>query len=91
VLKIDREFITGIEADEEQYEFLTSIIQMVKSRGKTVVAEGVSTAEQARLLGQTECDRMQGYYFARPLSMEAFTDLLERAAILPASGADPAG
>jgi diguanylate cyclase (GGDEF)-like protein/PAS domain S-box-containing protein len=83
VLKIDREFVKEIDTDSEQYEFLARIIGMIKSRDKTVVAEGVSTAEQARLLGQTECDRMQGYYFARPLSAEAFTALLERTAVLP--------
>ena len=86
VLKIDREFVEGIEKSEDDRSFLSHIIQIVKSRGKEIVAEGVGNAEQAGLLVEMGCDRMQGFYFSRPLPAKEFEALLDRTATLPDAG-----
>jgi len=83
VLKIDKEFIDDIESDEEERSFLSHIIHIIKARGKQVVAEGVSTPEQARLLVKMECDRLQGFHFAKPMPASEFAALLERTRYLP--------
>ena len=48
------------------------------SLGIRVTAEGVETAEQAQTLRAFGCHFLQGYYFSRPVSVEAFTALLDR-------------
>lgn len=83
VLKIDKEFIDDIDTKPDERAFLSNIIRIIKSRNKQVVAEGVSNAEQARHLIDMGCDRMQGFYFSKPLSTEDFCDLLERTDTLP--------
>ncbi len=76
VLKIDRSFIINIDNDEEDLNFLKSIVQMIKSRQKKIVVEGVSTKKQAEILRSLGCDRFQGYYFSKPLPAEEFESLL---------------
>ncbi|MGC9313927.1 MAG: EAL domain-containing protein, partial [Sediminispirochaetaceae bacterium] len=83
VLKIDKEFIDDIDTNPDERNFLSNIIRIIKSRDKQVVAEGVSNAEQARHLIEMGCDRMQGFYFSKPLSTDDFCALLERTDTLP--------
>jgi EAL domain-containing protein (putative c-di-GMP-specific phosphodiesterase class I) len=44
------------------------IIQLAKTLGLKVVAEGVEEMEQARLLKALQCDEVQGFYFAKPMA-----------------------
>ena len=67
-LKIDRQLVNPILVDMAQRQLLTSIIEIGKSMGIEVVAEGVETMEHARILRDLGCDILQGYAFARPLS-----------------------
>lgn len=83
VLKIDKEFIDDIDTNPDERAFLSNIIHIIKSRKKQVVAEGVSNAEQARHLIDMGCDRLQGFYFSKPLSTVDFCALLERTDTLP--------
>lgn len=83
VLKIDRSFIINIDTDEEDLNFLKSIIQMIKSRNKKIVVEGVSTKKQAEILVSLGCDSFQGYYFSRPLPPDGFRKLLDSGNPLP--------
>ena len=46
---------------------------MARSLGLSVVAEGVENKEQATLLSSLGCNQVQGYYYARPLTVSAFT------------------
>ncbi|MEO3384758.1 EAL domain-containing protein [Mesorhizobium sp. CAU 1741] len=73
-LKIDRQFIQPIVNSPGQRQLVGSIIEIGKSLGIEVLAEGVETMEHARLLRQLGCNALQGYAFARPLSS---SDLVE--------------
>ncbi len=75
-LKIDRSFIRRIAEVNGTYPTVQAIIVMAHTFGMKVVAEGVETEEQVRLLRALQCDRVQGFLFSRPLCREAATALL---------------
>ncbi|CAN7503713.1 sensor domain-containing protein [Rhizobium sp. LjRoot254] len=74
-LKIDRALIKPIAETTEQRKLVGSIIEIGKSLGIKVVAEGVETREHIRILQDLGCDLLQGYALARPLDFEAVTKL----------------
>ena len=67
-LKIDRQFIEELESSAGQQRLVGSLIDMGKSLGIKVVAEGVETLAQAEILRRLGCDMLQGYAFSGPLS-----------------------
>jgi diguanylate cyclase (GGDEF)-like protein len=74
-LKIDRQFVTHVMESPEQARLVASIIEIGKSLGIGVVAEGVENIDQATLLRELGCDVLQGYAFAKPMTgqeLEAF-------------------
>lgn len=81
-LKIDRSFIDGMDNGAGGRD--TKIVRAVAALGRAlrldVVAEGVETESQARILGSLGCDLAQGYYFARPMPRNRVTRLLVRLA-----------
>jgi len=80
VLKIDRSFIEGIVTDQEDAAIVRAIASLGRSLDLKVTAEGIETAAQAALLEAWECDRGQGYYYARPGDAEVTEALLVSAA-----------
>jgi diguanylate cyclase (GGDEF)-like protein/PAS domain S-box-containing protein len=76
VIKIDRSFIQDIGQDQETTAIVRAIISMAKALNLTLTAEGVETVEQSNLLRAWNCDRGQGYLFARPMDAETLTALL---------------
>ncbi len=70
-LKIDRSFIAKI-SETKQYSLIKLMVNIARSLGLSVVAEGVESADQKKLLQELECDRYQGYLFSKPLPKEAF-------------------
>ena len=66
-LKIDRSFTRRIGERKGTYPTVRAIIALAHTFGMKVVAEGVETEEQLRILRALECDRVQGYLFSRPL------------------------
>lgn len=66
-LKIDRQFIERLPADEEDAAIVTAVIQMSAALGIQVVAEGVETEAQAAFLATHGCDTLQGYLTGRPI------------------------
>ena len=72
-LKIDRSFINDIHTNPDDAAIAGAIIAMARSLGLSVVAEGVENKEQATLLSSLGCNQVQGYYYARPLTVSAFT------------------
>lgn len=74
VLKIDRSFIQGITLNKADCDLVKAIIAMSHSLGLTVVAEGVETAEQLKLLEELSCNFVQGYYFSKPIPAQQLLD-----------------
>ncbi len=66
-LKIDRSLISGIVDEKYDRTIVSAIIAMAHTIGLTVSAAGVETQEQCHILKEAGCDRVQGYYFSRPL------------------------
>ncbi len=69
-LKIDREFLRDVQRSSSDAAIFRSIVQLGHSLGLYVIAEGIETESDRRLVEQQQCDGMQGYYFSRPLAAE---------------------
>ena len=54
------------------------MIEIASFLNVPVIAEGVETEEQYRLLKKNGCDIIQGYYFSKPLTVEEFSKMIER-------------
>jgi diguanylate cyclase (GGDEF)-like protein len=78
-LKIDRVFVSGMEADQRNSAIVRSTIELGHNLGLTVVAEGVETEHEAAELRRFGCDAAQGYYFARPMPAAALERFLSGA------------
>ncbi|MCE5253561.1 MAG: EAL domain-containing protein [Actinomycetia bacterium] len=76
-LKIDRAFISKIAHRTTSYEVVRSLITLAQTLGLEVVAEGVESSEQWRLLNELGCDYGQGYYVGRPMGPEELATYLE--------------
>jgi EAL domain-containing protein (putative c-di-GMP-specific phosphodiesterase class I) len=75
-LKIDRSFIAGLGADDEDSAIVAAIIGMARTLGLTVVAEGVENHAQLAQLMQLDCDRAQGFLFAPPVPAERIEQMI---------------
>jgi EAL domain-containing protein (putative c-di-GMP-specific phosphodiesterase class I) len=71
-LKIDKSFINDLPDDSTSAAIIRTVISLGHGLGFTVVAEGVETAEQLAYLRTAGCDRVQGYYFAKPMPAAGF-------------------
>ncbi len=67
VLKIDRSFIAGIKPRVQENPVVNTIITLAKTLQLKVIAEGIETSQQRRLLMELGCDAGQGYWMSRPL------------------------
>jgi EAL domain-containing protein (putative c-di-GMP-specific phosphodiesterase class I) len=76
VLKIDRSFVGRMTEGDQALQIVRTIIELARVLGMDVVAEGIETCEQYRLLRQLGCRFGQGFLFARPMTAEAVTQLL---------------
>ncbi|MFC0445493.1 EAL domain-containing protein [Pseudidiomarina halophila] len=76
VIKIDRAFTAGLNEDPELQAVVRGIIELCDYLGKTVVVEGVETAEQCEIFSQLGVQRLQGFYFARPMPLADVLKLL---------------
>ncbi|MHB1047249.1 MAG: EAL domain-containing protein [Thermoanaerobaculia bacterium] len=71
-LKIDRSFVVDMTTGPEGLSLISTIISLAHSLKLTVVAEGVETEEQSRLLRLLSCDEMQGFLFSKPVPADVF-------------------
>ena len=71
-IKIDRTFVIGAaQQSAESLAIIRAVVAMAQSLEMTTTAEGVETPEQAKLIRELGCDKIQGYYFGRPMSEDA--------------------
>jgi diguanylate cyclase (GGDEF)-like protein/PAS domain S-box-containing protein len=77
-LKIDQSFVRNAASDPDDATIVRSIIDMGRSLGLDVLAEGIETEEQRRFLIGSGCQYGQGRLFGEPVSSDAFLDLVVR-------------
>ena len=75
-IKIDMQFVQGIESNEKDKAITMVIINLAKSLGLNVLAEGVETEAQLEFLNQKMCDNVQGYYYYKPMPAEEMEKIL---------------
>jgi diguanylate cyclase (GGDEF)-like protein len=75
-LKIDRSFVQRIGRDPEDAAIIRAIVTIARTLRMHIVGEGIETADQYEHLLSVGCDRGQGYYFARPMPVQAVGELL---------------
>ena len=75
-LKLDREFFSETLNITRSNKITENIINMSKDLGMKTVAEGVETKEQVEFLRDMDCNLAQGFYYARPMPLEEFYQLL---------------
>lgn len=85
-LKIDQSFMRDIAVDGSDLAIVQTIIAMAQSLNLGVIAEGVETEEQRRLLLSKGCEQYQGYLFGRPVAVSQFDEAM-KASQLAGSGA----
>jgi diguanylate cyclase (GGDEF)-like protein len=78
-LKIDRSFVCDMEHNEDNLSIVGAIIQLGRSLGIAITAEGVETTGQLDLLRSLGCDCIQGYLFSKPLEPERVPAFVRRA------------
>jgi diguanylate cyclase (GGDEF)-like protein len=71
-MKIDRSFLQSLESDPEFATVVRSAIDMGHGLGLKVVAEGIETQAVANTLREFGCDIAQGFFYAKPMPLEAF-------------------
>ena len=74
LLKMDKEFIRNIENEEKDRQLVSLILDIAKDLKVPVIAEGVETEAQLKLIKELGCNIVQGYYFSYPLSADEFSD-----------------
>ncbi|MFO1350549.1 MAG: EAL domain-containing protein [Gammaproteobacteria bacterium] len=78
LVKIDRSFVHRIGTEPQAASLLEAIIRITRVVGLKVVAEGVETKEQLRILRELQCDYAQGYLFSKPVSADEGAVMLDR-------------
>jgi len=72
VIKMDQGFFNGHLKREQNHIVVEATINMIKKLGMTVVAEGIETEAEVEMLRALGCDIIQGYYFGKPMTVDAF-------------------
>ena len=80
-LKIDQAFLKNL--NDKGKEIITSIVLMAKTLGVHTLAEGVETEEQLAFLKKIGCEKIQGFYYSRPLPYEKLLTHLMKMHIKP--------
>ena len=77
-LKIDRSFVATMTTNSHSMTLVSTIISLAHALDLKVIAEGVESEDQAKLLRLLKCDEMQGYLFSRPLPADGVVAFLQR-------------
>ncbi|HEX7555317.1 MAG TPA: EAL domain-containing protein, partial [Leptolinea sp.] len=77
IIKIDKSFILEVTSNPQNLSLVQGIILIGHNLNLQVVAEGVETADQASLLHNNGCDKLQGYHFSTPIPMDLLLSRLQ--------------
>ena len=77
-MKIDMRFLSSAQESDKGESILAYTVELARALGMETVVEGVERKEQAEYLAAAGCDYGQGYYFAKPMPIESFEELLRR-------------
>jgi len=77
-VKIDKGFIRGIAANPKSRGMLQTVVSGLRSMNVIALAEGVETEEQDNVVRELGIDRIQGYFYARPMAAEEFVWLIQQ-------------
>lgn len=69
-IKIDRSFVSRVNTNEKDAAVCKGVITLAREMDLKVIAEGVETEDQVRFLTENGCEAFQGYYFAKPMSLD---------------------
>jgi diguanylate cyclase (GGDEF)-like protein/PAS domain S-box-containing protein len=77
-LKIDRSFVQDIEKDQGSRTIVETMVVMAHKLGIAVIAEGIETVAQAKMLASAGCDYGQGFFFSAPVLSDVIEQMLSR-------------
>lgn len=75
-VKIDRAFVTDIAHDTHSQDIIGAVVDISRSIGAEVVAEGIENQQQFDKVAQLGCDRAQGYFLCEPMAATTFPDVV---------------
>lgn len=78
VIKFDKSFLNGCTENERAQNLLDSMLRMVKKLGIKTHVEGIECREEETLLKKYQCDRVQGFYYAKPMPAEMLKNYLPK-------------
>ena len=76
LVKIDQSFVRNIAHSQEDLEIVQSVIKLAHSLGKQIVAEGVEDKACLDILKELKCEKIQGYYYGKPMPVSEFSQWL---------------
>jgi len=77
-IKIDKSLAGLVDTDEQASALVSGTIRIASALGMTVIAEGVENEKQMKLLRLAGCDQLQGYWYGRPMPIDAITQLRQQ-------------
>jgi EAL domain-containing protein (putative c-di-GMP-specific phosphodiesterase class I) len=86
VLKVDKCFTAELGRAKKAEIFFRAIVSMAHALGMQVVAEGVETLEQLRMLQSLACNELQGYYISAPVPTDEMAVLMRKRFLMTSAG-----
>jgi EAL domain-containing protein (putative c-di-GMP-specific phosphodiesterase class I) len=83
-IKVDRSFVVRMTNSADDMSIVSTIIALAHSMNMKVIAEGVESREQLKVLRLLNCDEVQGFLFSPAVLAEEFVALLRRGFVMPA-------
>ncbi len=77
-IKIDQSFMRGVPENHSDSTLVKAIISVAKNLNYSIIAEGVETKEQRNFLLENQCDKIQGYYYSKPIPAKVMEQFLTR-------------
>lgn len=76
-LKIDKSFLDTVMVDSSDQKIIQAIITLARNLNLNVIAEGVESVDQERFLKESNCDKVQGYLYSKPVPTDIAMQLLQ--------------